>query len=70
MTDHRLIAYGENANTQIYLDRFDYDTYTVSIHTEGAATTHDDFDSLTDAYIRFSKACRKNSIVPRMVKNA
>jgi len=66
MTNHRLIASGTNGSTQIFLDRWDYETYTVSIHYgDGRETSHEDFDTMTSACYRFFHACRENGIEPK-----
>lgn len=60
--NHKLIASGMNENMQIFLDCWDYRTYSVSIHRKGQETIHEDYDSMTDATLRFFRVCRENGI--------
>ena len=64
MSYHRLIAYGTNGKKEIFLDRWD-DTYSVSVHSSGKNHFHEDFDSMTDATLRFFKVCKKHGIEPK-----
>jgi hypothetical protein len=65
MSNHRLIASGINGTTQIFLDRWDYETYIVSVHKAGEKTTHEYFDTMTSACYRFFKVCSENGIQPK-----
>lgn len=65
MTNHRLIASGTNGTVQVFLDRWDYETYTVSIHEAGKEAVHEDFDSMTWSCKKFFETCDKYGIEPK-----
>ena len=65
MTDHRLIASGSNDNVQVFLDRWDFVTYTVSTHVIGSKPVHEDFDSMTWACKKFFETCHEYGIEPK-----
>ena len=66
--NHKLIASGANEEVQIFLDRWNYNTYTVSIHySDDRETTHEDFDSIAWSCHRFFNACNEFGVTP--VKN-
>ena len=60
--NHKLIASGINDKVQIFLDRWDYETYSVSIHPASGETTHEDFDSITEATLRFFQSCKEYGV--------
>ena len=65
MNNHRLIASGTNGTVQVFLDRWDYETYTVSIHEAGKETVHEDFDTMTRSCKKFFDTCSKYGIEPK-----
>ena len=65
MTDHKLIATGTGTNVQIFLDCWNHETYTLSIHETGKETIHEDFDSMVWSYKAFFETCRKYCVEPK-----
>ena len=62
--NHKLIASGTNGTVQVFLDRWDYEDYVVSIHY-GNGTVRESFENMTRACQKFFESCRENGIEPK-----
>ena len=63
--NHKLIASGTNDNVQIFLECWNYETYTLSIHEVGKGTIHEDFDSMVWSCQKFFETCRQYGVEPK-----